>query len=129
MKTLSFFLLSLVVHQIHPSRFKTLDETVYQELRQKSIAGSTVAVIQGDSLLFWGAYGYANHEAKKPMTPDMLFRLGSTTKMFVATAALMLVDQGKLDLHRPIQTYVPGLSPKLGNITMHQLLSHTAGLF
>lgn len=98
-------------------------------MKRKSVPGATVAIVAGDSVAFFGAFGFANYDTKTAMRPEMLFRLGSTTKMFVATAALMLVDQGKLDLGLPIRTYVSGLPAQLGALTMHQLLSHTAGLF
>ena len=62
------------------------------------------------------------------MRPDMLFRLGSTTKMFTAAALVGLALEGKLDLNAPISKYVMGLPPRLSEITANQLLSHTAGI-
>ena len=58
----------------------------------------------------------------------MLFRLGSTTKMLTATAALGLAVEGKVDINAPISKYIKWLYPKIGSLTLHQLLSHTAGL-
>jgi CubicO group peptidase (beta-lactamase class C family) len=58
----------------------------------------------------------------------MLFRLGSTTKMFTAAALVTLAEEGKLKLDEPIGKYAKGLSPKIAGLTAHQLLSHTAGL-
>jgi CubicO group peptidase (beta-lactamase class C family) len=63
-----------------------------------------------------------------PITPDMLFRLGSTTKMFTASAVVGLALEGKLDLNAPVDKYISGLDPVIGKLTANQLLSHTSGL-
>jgi CubicO group peptidase (beta-lactamase class C family) len=70
----------------------------------------------------------ASSETNAAVTNTTLFRLGSTTKMFVALAALGLVDAGKLRLDAPIGAVVPGLDPALQKLTLEQLLTHTAGL-
>jgi CubicO group peptidase (beta-lactamase class C family) len=62
------------------------------------------------------------------MTPDMLFRIGSTTKMFTATAVVTLAEEGRINLDQPIGNYVKGLNPKIAALTPHQLLSHTSGM-
>jgi CubicO group peptidase (beta-lactamase class C family) len=58
----------------------------------------------------------------------MLFRLGSTTKMFTASAVVGLALEGKLDLNAPVSRYISGLDPAIGQLTANQLLSHTSGL-
>jgi CubicO group peptidase (beta-lactamase class C family) len=58
----------------------------------------------------------------------MLFRMGSTTKMFVAAALVGLAEEGKLKLDAPVGAAVKGLPPKVAALTPHQLLTHTAGL-
>jgi CubicO group peptidase (beta-lactamase class C family) len=50
------------------------------------------------------------------------------TKMLVATAAVSLADQGRLRLDAPVGNYIYGLNPQVGQVTAHQLMSHTAGL-
>jgi hypothetical protein len=57
----------------------------------------------------------------------MLFRLGSTTKMFTATALVSLAEEGKIKLDDPIGLVVRGLDPKIAAVTAHQLLTHTSG--
>lgn len=94
------------------------------ELHSKNIPGAAVVVVQGDHVLYSHAYGVANAETKTPVTTDTLFRLGSTTKMFVAAAALQL----KVPLDRPIGEIVSDLPPPLRKLTLEQLLTHTAGL-
>ncbi|MBI4519774.1 MAG: beta-lactamase family protein [Gemmatimonadetes bacterium] len=73
-------------------------------------------------------FGVANVETGAPVTPDMLFRLGSTTKMFTAAAVVSLAVEGKLRLDEPIGAHIPGLHSTLARVTAHQLLTHSAGL-
>ncbi len=64
-----------------------------------------------------------------PTTSETLFPLLSVTKMFTAATAVLLAQDGILDLHRPIASYLPELANnELGRVTLHQLLTHTAGL-
>ena len=65
-----------------------------------------------------------------PTTSETLFPLLSVTKMFTAATAVLLAERGVLDLHRPIASYLPELNAgaELGRVTLHQLMTHTAGL-
>lgn len=65
-----------------------------------------------------------------PTTSETLFPLMSVTKMFTAATAVSLAQEGILDLHRPIASYLPELRADtgLGRVTLHQLFTHTAGL-
>lgn len=57
------------------------------------------------------------------------FRIGSITKTFVATAILQLVDESRIELDKPIETYLPGVVPNGANITVRHVLNHTSGLY
>jgi len=72
------------------------------------------------------ARGYAIHPEVLRNQPDTKFNIASVTKMFTAVAVMQLVAKGKLDLKVPIATYNPDL-PYADQITIHQLLTHTAG--
>jgi CubicO group peptidase (beta-lactamase class C family) len=63
------------------------------------------------------------------MRPEMLFRLGSTTKMFTAAALVTLAERGAIDLSAPVGAYVSGLNAQVGRVTGDQLLSHQSGFF
>jgi len=65
-----------------------------------------------------------------PTTSETLFPVLSVTKMFTAATAVSLAQDGILDLHRPIASHLPELDgdAELGRVTLHQLLTHTAGL-
>ncbi len=123
-----FFLVFFVSTLLGAQDFAALDSLVESELKATGTPGAVVAIVQGDRVAHLKGYGLANIETGEKITPDTLFRIGSTTKIFTAAAVLSLVNEGKLDLSKPISTYVKGLDPTIGSITTHQLLSHTAGL-
>src|SRR5947207_6840974 len=105
-----------------------LDRIATDELAKQKIPGMSVAVVKGDRVVYAKGFGVASTESRLPVTPDTLFRVGSMTKMFTATAAVLLSEQGRLRLDAPVGNYVHGLNPRVGRVTPHQLLSHTAGL-
>lgn len=105
-----------------------IEHAALEELQATQTPGAAVAVVLGDRVVFSHGYGVANVETGAPITPDMLFRLGSTTKMFTASAVVGLALEGKLDLNAPVSRYISGLDPAIGQLTANQLLSHTSGL-
>jgi len=108
--------------------FSALEKVAVEELKATNTPGAAVAIVEGDKVVFAKGFGLANVETGAPVTPDMLFRLGSTTKMMTATALVSLAAEGRIKLDEPVGKYVKGLSPGLARLTAHQLLSHTAGL-
>jgi len=90
--------------------------------------GLAVAVVQNGDCLHCKGYGQATMEWSTPITTDTVFRLGSLTKTFTATAVLLLQQQGKLHLSDAITTYFPDFSPHWNAITIEHLLTHTAGI-
>jgi CubicO group peptidase (beta-lactamase class C family) len=108
--------------------FATLDQTVLDTLKRSHTPGAAVAIVSYDRVLFAKGYGVVSAEDTTPITPDTLFRLGSTTKMFTAAALVTLAAQGKLKLDAPIRNYTNGLHASLARLTAHQLLSQSSGL-
>lgn len=98
------------------------------EMVKLHIPGATIAIVRGDQVIFEKSFGTANIETGEAMRPEMLIRIGSTTKMFTAAALVGLAVEGKIDLNAPVGKYVAGLPPKISRLTANQLLSHTAGL-
>ncbi len=88
--------------------------------------GSVLVGCTGEVLLSKG-YGMANLEHSIPNTPQTKFRLASVTKQFTAAAILKLQEQNLLDLNNSLSTYLPDY-PHGEQITIHQLLNHTAGI-
>lgn len=109
-----------------------LDPLMEEEIRKGHIHGTAVVVTQGERILFSKGYGYADVDNKRPVDPaETIMRVGSITKTVTATAAMQLVEQAKLTLHDDINRFLTGYNvPVFGKnpITLHHLLTHTAGL-
>ncbi len=87
----------------------------------------TVLVAQGGEILVNEGFGQANVQAGTPNLPHTQFRIGSLTKQFTAAAILKLQEQGRLSVQDQLATYLPDY-PFGNEITIHQLLTHTAGI-
>jgi CubicO group peptidase (beta-lactamase class C family) len=110
------------------AEFGGIEAIAREELKQRQTPGAAIAVVQDGRVVYAHGFGLANVETGEETRPEMLFRLGSTTKMFTAATVVLLAQQGKLDVKAPIGAHIPGLAPKLAALTAHQLLSHTSGL-
>jgi CubicO group peptidase (beta-lactamase class C family) len=108
--------------------FRNLEQSVSTEIAKYNIPGASIAIIRGEKIVYSKAFGTANIETGEPTRPEMLFRLGSTTKMFTAAAVTGLAVEGKIDLNEPIGSYLKFLPQKVSAVTTNQLLSHTAGI-
>ncbi|RIV19853.1 class A beta-lactamase-related serine hydrolase [Fibrisoma montanum] len=95
---------------------------------KQDIPGVSVCVGTRDRLLWAEGVGYADLEARLPVTTQTMFRIGSVSKSLTSLAVGKLVEEGKLDLDAPAQQYVPGFPQKKYPITSRQLATHTAGI-
>src|ERR1044071_2106470 len=107
-----------------------LDGFLPYALRTADIPGVVITVVKDGQLLTARGYGYADVEKKTPVDPDKtLFRPGSVSKLVTWTAAMQLVEQGKLDLDKDVNPYLDFKIPEFDGkpITLRQLMTHTAG--
>ena len=74
------------------------------------------------------AYGMADLEHDVPITLDTIFEVGSVSKQFTAAAVLLLAREGKLSLDDKVRRYIPEMPDVAADITIRQMLNHTAGL-
>jgi CubicO group peptidase (beta-lactamase class C family) len=74
------------------------------------------------------ADGLADAEAGVKCTPQTRFQLCSVSKQFAAVAAMLLAESGRLDLAEPVARWLPGCPPQWQRVTLHHLLTHTAGV-
>lgn len=103
-----------------------IDAAAAETLRRGS-PGMVVRAGRAGELVLARAYGLSNLEHRTPMTEDAVFRVASVTKQFTAAAILLLVEEGRLNLHDRLAQYVPEL-PQARDITIYQLLVQTSGL-
>jgi len=89
-------------------------------------SGAVLVAKDGQVVLEKG-YGLADREGKRPYTADMVSCIGSVTKQFTAAAVVALEVQGKLRTSDLISKYLPGVPEDKAAITIHHLLTHTAG--
>src|SRR5216684_3471521 len=107
-----------------------LDGFMPMQLEREDIAGAVVLVVKDGKVLLAKGYGYKDVAKKIPVTPDStLFRPGSISKLFTWTAVMQLVEQGKLDLDRDVNTYLDFSIPEAYGkpITLRNIMTHTPG--
>jgi CubicO group peptidase (beta-lactamase class C family) len=109
-----------------------LASTLGEVVETLSIPGLAAAVVLDGELAGVAAFGVRSLETRDPVTPDTIFRIGSTSKPMTGTLVMQLVDQGRLDLDTPIRRYLPDLRlswpDAAGQITLRHLLTHQSGL-
>jgi CubicO group peptidase (beta-lactamase class C family) len=108
-------------------------------IKDKKIAGGTVLIARNGKLVFQETYGLRNLEGKQPVERDTIFRIYSMSKAITSAAALMLVEEGKLDLDAPVSKYLPEFAEAKvfdddktraakSPITVKDLFRHTSGI-
>ena len=108
-----------------------LTRRIRHALDDKRIPAISIALQDGDELVWDAAFGTAHpgiYEAHQPETP---MRCASITKLFTATLVHMLAEEGKLDLDRPVREVLPEFEPKnpfKTEVTLRNILSHESGL-
>lgn len=110
-------------------------ESVVELMKQHRVAGTAVALFDDQGVLWTEGFGFTAARGKIPVTPDTPFYLGSMSKLITATAVMVAVQDGLVELDKPITHYLPGfkVNSRYQNhseqkITLRHLLNHTAGL-
>ncbi len=110
--------------------YESLAAAVQGEGSRWNVPGIAVGILHQGEIRTTAA-GFANLATRQPMTDDTISQIGSISKVFTATLAMVLVEEGRLDLDEPVLTYVPDLpladESARSTITLRHLLSHTAG--
>ncbi|HEX4072680.1 MAG TPA: serine hydrolase [Planctomycetaceae bacterium] len=107
------------------------DGIFHDQLDFKHIAGAVVTVVNGNDIVLMKGYGYADIDARRPVDPETTqFRIASISKLFVWTAVMQLVEEGKLDIDKDINTYLKGMQVPATfpePVTLKSLFTHTPG--
>lgn len=108
----------------------SLDRDIGTWMKAYGIPGMCISVTDRKGTLRTSEYGLSDLAAKKRVRKDTMFQIGSISKSFTSICALQLAEEGLLDLRRPVRDYIPWFEvrSKHGPITLHHLMTHTAGI-
>lgn len=145
-----YFLLSLTsvlaqTSSLSNEKLEDFGRFIEEEIHQQNIAGAEVYIVQDTKPLWHKTYGVANMDTQKPLQKNSIYYIQSMTKPIISTAIMQLVEQGKLNLEDKVEKYIPEVAElrvttnpeegiegstvaRDGDITLAQLLNHTAGL-
>jgi beta-N-acetylhexosaminidase len=113
-----------------PDGFAELDRVVAQAMEAHVFPGAVVAVGKDSVLAYLRAYGHLTYDPGAPaVQDDTIYDLASLTKVIVTTtAAMILVDEGRLDLAKPVSAFLPAFrGGAKDRVTVAHLLAHSAG--
>jgi CubicO group peptidase (beta-lactamase class C family) len=124
-------------------RLTRIDSVLQRAVDRSEIGGAVALVLKDGQTVYEKAFGWADREANRRMTPDAIFRIASQTKALTSVAAMSLVEEGKLSLDDPVSHFIPGFEhttvavrtdtgraivPAKRRITIRDLLTHTSGI-
>jgi CubicO group peptidase (beta-lactamase class C family) len=122
------FLSIVLLGASHPASADKVDDYVRKAIRAAHIPAAAVVVLRAGKPPKIAAYGTADIEGNVPATTDTAFQLASATKLFTGILVMRMVEERKLTLADPVSKYVEDMPPKLRNITIMELASHSSGL-
>jgi CubicO group peptidase (beta-lactamase class C family) len=124
--------LIMVKKELIKSSLHLIDNWLDYQVYFKEIPGLAVGIAVEDELIFKKEYGYANLEKKERLTDQHLFRIASHSKLFTATAIMILYHEGKLSIDNKVSKYIPWVqsvkNTQLENIRIQHLLTHSSGI-
>jgi CubicO group peptidase (beta-lactamase class C family) len=128
---------------LDPERLARVGALLERYTSENRIPGAVALVLQDGKPVYERAFGWSDKEAGRRMTVDTIFRIASQTKAITSAAVLVLVEEGKIGLQEPVGHFIPTFAkttvavkegsevkivPARRAITIHDLLTHTAGI-
>lgn len=115
---------------LDPARIAMLHERVPGWLDGARMRSGVLLAARRGKIVFHEAYGPLTEKADSPLLQkDSIFSVSSVTKPITATAIMMLVEQGRLGLNRPVSEYIPSLQGEgMEDVEVQHLLTHTSGI-
>ena len=110
-----------------PATISAVDDYVKAEMQRQHIPGLSLLVAKNGKIVQAEGFGLSNVELQVPVKPETVFQSGSVGKQFTATAVMMLVEAGKVGLDDPLTKYFKDAPATWKDVTVRELLSHTAG--
>jgi CubicO group peptidase (beta-lactamase class C family) len=118
-------------------RLGQISATLRADVERRLIPGAVIVIARGDAIGYAEAFGWRDREAEAAMTLDTIFRVASMTKPLTSVAAMMLAEQGRLQIAAPVAEYLPEFRDRTVGVerlrakrlmTVQDLLRHTSGL-
>lgn len=103
-----------------------VDSLIQRVVTSKRLVGLSVGVMQDGKVVLAKGYGYRSLDPKLPVTPTTMFGIGSVTKQFTCSSALLLEQEGKLSMNDPVAKYFPSAT-RAKDITLLELGQHVSG--
>ena len=113
---------------ISPSRIERIEQLVSAEMARQNIPGLSISIASEGSIKWSAGFGMADLENFVPAKSSSVYRLASISKPITAVAAMQLVEQHKMDLDAPVETYVPHFPRKSWPVKIRHLLTHQSGI-
>ncbi|TYL40414.1 serine hydrolase [Natronococcus pandeyae] len=110
---------------LESSTVDRIDSLLRERLREDELPGLSLAVTDGDGIVYASGYGSRDLESNDPATPETVYGVGSVSKSFAALAVAQLVDEGELSFDDAVADHLEIDVPD--DVTLHHLLSHTSG--
>lgn len=115
-----------------PAALAGIDSYAEEALKTFKVPGAALAVVKDGRVIYQKGYGYRDMANKLKVTPETIFAIGSDSKAFTGTDVGILVDEGKLDLDKPLRDYMPWFRFSddylTENVTLRDLLTHRTGV-
>jgi len=123
----SFLLLLLTVVTSAAQSGDAVSNYVRAEMHRQHIPGLSLLIAKNGQIIRSEGFGFSNVELQVPVKPETIFQSGSVGKQFTATAVMMLMEDGKLSLDDSLTRFFPDAPVTWKDVTVRELLSHTAG--
>ncbi len=115
----------------HDQNFQEIETFLQSLIDTGGIPGIAIAITNGQEIAYTKGFGVTNIDTKVKLEPKNIFHIASVSKTFAATAVMQLYEKGKLDINKPLITYLPYFRLKDERykiITIKQMLNHTSGM-
>lgn len=115
----------------YESSITTARSEIWQAINSGKCGSATAAIMVDGKVVYAEGFGMANREKSIPVDKTTLFNIGSISKVYVATAIMLLVDDGKVSLDKPVADYLPEFKmadDRYKKITVRMILNHVSGI-
>lgn len=126
---------SAQVPQQYAKAVEALTALAEREVKDKALPALSIALVDDQRIVWAKGFGFRDAAKKIPADAGTVYRVGSVSKLFTDVAVMQLVEDGKLDLDKPVADYLPDFKPvtpaafeKPKSITLRMLMSHRSGL-